>query len=521
MFLITSAAYITSDLHTEFGKIPPSFLPLQNKRLFRHQLELAFSVDDEVILSLPEGFTPSEEDLLYIQEQNVTIVYVPEKFSLGESVAHVLKLIGKFQNPLRILHGDTLFFRLLSDYDMYIVGKASDNYSWAISADINGEDMVYAGFFSFARQDIFLESLTKASYDFVEATLKYKKKVKIKEILVDSWFDFGHSNTYYRSKSCLTTQRTFNNLEIDAFTATKFSKDKKKILGEANWFTKLPLPFKRYTPGIWDFGIKGNYAFYQIEYFYLSTLAELFVFGKNQYFVWENILHACNQFMKECYRNKAPFDISFSKNSNKSHTEKTMKRLSDFAIKNQVDLDREWIFNGTKMPSLNQLVKETDELITCPPDSFHTIIHGDFCFSNILYNFKTQSIKVIDPRGIDFQENQTIYGDFRYDIAKLAHSVIGLYDFIITGYFNYSEKSEYDIQFSFNTSDVIQKVQNLFRNSRFGGLSLEEACTYPILIQLFLSMLPLHCDNPLRQKAMLANSFRLYTELKTTKSVNV
>jgi hypothetical protein len=40
MILITSAAYVNSEFQIEFGKIPPSFLPVGNKRLFEHQINL-------------------------------------------------------------------------------------------------------------------------------------------------------------------------------------------------------------------------------------------------------------------------------------------------------------------------------------------------------------------------------------------------------------------------------------------------------------------------------------------------
>ncbi|EOH3326653.1 capsular biosynthesis protein, partial [Campylobacter jejuni] len=40
MILITSAKYSFSDFTLEFGKIPPSFLPLGNKRLYEYQIEL-------------------------------------------------------------------------------------------------------------------------------------------------------------------------------------------------------------------------------------------------------------------------------------------------------------------------------------------------------------------------------------------------------------------------------------------------------------------------------------------------
>ena len=45
----------------------------------------------------------------------------------------------------------------------------------------------------------------------------YKKELKLKEFYTDFWLDFGLVNSYYRSKSFLTTQRVFNDLEIKRF----------------------------------------------------------------------------------------------------------------------------------------------------------------------------------------------------------------------------------------------------------------------------------------------------------------
>ena len=45
----------------------------------------------------------------------------------------------------------------------------------------------------------------------------------------------------------------------------------------------------------------------------------------------------------------------------------------------------------------------------------------------------SETLKILDPRGnfgID-----GVYGDIRYDIAKLMHSIIGRYDFIINDLF--------------------------------------------------------------------------------------
>lgn len=40
MILITSAKYSLPDFSLEFGEIPPSFLPLGNKRLYEYQAKL-------------------------------------------------------------------------------------------------------------------------------------------------------------------------------------------------------------------------------------------------------------------------------------------------------------------------------------------------------------------------------------------------------------------------------------------------------------------------------------------------
>jgi hypothetical protein len=52
------------------------------------------------------------------------------------------------------------------------------------------------------------------------------------------------------------------------------------------------------------------------------------------------------------------------------------------------------------------------------------------------------------------------------------------------------------------------------RQKILGRLPREWDC-YPVMVLLFLSMLPLHVDNPLRQKALLANAMRLYLEAKS------
>jgi len=517
MILITSAAYISPELITEFGKLPPCMLPLQNRRLFQHQLEL-FSNQEQIVISLPHNFVLTERDRLLFQENNILIVKVPLELSLGQSVVYVLNVIGKYQESLKILHGDTLFKEIPQGNDLCIVSDEQINYSWAHSSG-NNQNKVYAGYFSFSNQSLLIKKITEHKYEFMDGIKSYRNEIHVREIDTDFWLDFGLVNSYYRSKSFLTTQRVFNDLAINQFSVRKSSNDKNKMLAEAMWFKNCPLNLKPFLPSLWEYGEQGNKSYYEIEYFYLNTLSDLYVFGNQPLFVWKNIFQACNLFITNCLSNRSTADVDLSSFNDKLFSEKTFSRLKMYTLQENINLDEPWIINGIGVPSLNEIVLEMNAAIKDPERKHLCIMHGDFCFSNILYNFKTQSIKVIDPRGLDLDGKETIYGDVRYDVAKLAHSVLGLYDYIIGGCFSYKETSRYTLEFEIQAEPHIAQIQQHFKAQIFGDMNLDQLNTYPILVHLFLSMLPLHSDHPKRQKAMLANALKIYVEYKSRSEI--
>ena len=277
---------------------------------------------------------------------------------------------------------------------------------------------------------------------------------------------------------------------------------------------------RHYAPAIWDSGVEGDEGFYEMEYYYLSSLANLFVFCRHPQFVWHDIFTACQAFISDAARYKPEGETDtreIARHNDELYLPKTLKRLSQYAQQTGVSLDTPWMINGVLTPSLQEIVSETGAMIAANQTDFVSLMHGDFCFSNILYDFKSRSIKVIDPRGVDNEGNMSIYGDIRYDVAKLAHSVLGLYDFIIGGMYHYHEKSSNDISLEFDVTDEIKATQEQFKTLQFAEYSIDQLSVYPIMIHLFLSMLPLHSDNEERQKAMLANALRLYVELKGQK----
>lgn len=513
MILITSAAYVSHGLASEFGKLPPSMLPVQNRRLYWHQLRLLEPLKDDIVLSLPKDFQVDLFDRSILKEHNVNVISVPNNFSLGSSVVYVLNVLGRTTEPLRILHGDTLIDVIPDGLDVMSFSKAEDNYTWA-NIDKRDRESVLVGYFSFASQTDLIRNITEQGNNFVDGVMAYTREHNVRFLPVREWLDFGLVNSYYRSKSKMTTQRVFNGLKIDKFSVTKSSKDVNKMMAEANWIENVPARMKHYVPALWRKNMGKGYGEYTIEYFYLNSLSDLFVFGRNPFYVLKEIVNSCIQFIEDEMK-ITPINVEIiAGHSVGLYKPKTIKRLKEFSAESLIDLDHSWTINGIKVPSINKIVNDISKDLDYPSPQFIHLMHGDFCFSNILYDFKSQSIKVLDPRGRDVEGNISIFGDIRYDIAKFAHSILGLYDLIIGGYYSYTKKDRYNLSLSFSINEDIRRVQSYFKNKLIGGYTLDELNTYPIVIHLFLSMIPLHRDHPERQQAMLANALRLYAEFK-------
>lgn len=131
------------------------------------------------------------------------------------------------------------------------------------------------------------------------------------------------------------------------------------------------------------------------------------------------------------------------------------------------------------------------------------------CLSNILYDVNSKSVKFIDPRGNFGKE--IVYGDIKYDLAKLRHSFNGKYEFIISDLFKLTEiNSEKFILkiYSDNYHELIKnKFDDLLKKYKYdlNTIKLIEAL-------LFISMIPLHDGKINRQKVMYLKSILLLNE---------
>lgn len=529
MFIIMSAAYIDLELQSEFGLIPPAFLPLQNQRLFVHQIK-SIPEGEVVSLAIPESYELSGFDLKYLMSNKVEIINIPDGLELGAAIVCALNLTLESvpDGSVNILLGDTLIDPLPRDKDIITVSDVEFNYNWTVVQNnrigwlknntnnpIGDSPTIVNGYFSFSDAQQLIRCITCAKWDFIKGLSKYRKIVGLKEIKIEHWLDFGHVNTYFDSKSKFTTERVFNSLQIGGGTVSKESADKKKMLAEINWYKSVPVTLKINVPQLYDEWGEDSLYGYKIEYLYFSALNELFVFAKLPAVVWKKILKRCFSFLEAC--SSVQLKDKSCNSDEYCFTEgvikKTSARLELGLLPAGMSLNTDYSFNSRKGMAISKLHLETSEYLRSKPNRGRTFLHGDFCFSNILYDFRADNIKAIDPRGLDFNGDNSTEGDVRYDLAKLSHSILGLYDWIVAGYFDVALQGN-ELEFTVDGGVQNKFLQDYFIEEvefRFGVGKKE---IYSLQIQLFLSMIPLHSEDSNRQLGLLANAYRLYYEME-------
>ena len=97
------------------------------------------------------------------------------------------------------------------------------------------------------------------------------------------------------------------------------------------------------------------------------------------------------------------------------------------------------------------------------------------------------------------------------DVAKLSHSVCGSYDFFNNALFDVRIGEDFspELELPFENARYINIFRRKLEESGFDYLSVR---IYEV--SLFLSMLPLHMDNPLKVLAFILNAKKILEEIE-------
>lgn len=546
ILIIPSAKIINNELQSRYGKIVPVLIPLDSDIVLDKLYKEYEKFYDEIIITLYEEY---ENTIKIINSRNYPRLKIKKISKLGDIGFGIYEVLSEYRNKniksLAINFGDTFVPQTKSfqNKDIACYSKSFEIDRWAcfkinnnkLEIRQNQEEIVkkqnekkfLVGFFNIINfvkfYQILLNNIKINSNETLYRTLEiYNNENKLEFKLEKKWIDFGHLDNFLQAQKLVET-RFFNEIKIDKEKniLTKKSTEKEKLINEIKWFLTLPAELQWITPRIYSYSLEWKEPKISMEYYSYPTLHHLYLYGNHGIEKWNLIFQKLFYIHKEMNKYILKLDNEKIKKAlNKIYINKTFERLENLEKDNSFSkyFSNEFYINGKKVKEINSLkiiiVSLVNDLKINIKDELN-IIHGDYFFANILYDPTGDIAKLIDPRG-DFG-GYGIYGDKYYDLAKLAHSVDGMYDFIVEDLFELKEVEE-----GFNYRIIYLKKHEEIKKLFYSYFSKEEKIKIKFIqALLFLSMIPLHEDKLKRQKIMLGVGLRLLYEVLEEKEIKL
>ena len=314
---------------------------------------------------------------------------------------------------------------------------------------------------------------------------------------------------------CITgnfDSRYFNTLKGNEYTLVKTSSNKKKLKAEYCFYHLLPEDMKFWFVMPFCYRETENSASYTMERLHMTDLAIKWVHGSMDDAEFEELMDKDFFFFKSRHVRECS-DAEYRKTADALYVDKVRDRIRELkslpAYKKIEGLME--VSGGRGIDGLAEqyffLKKKIEERVRYPRQL--VIGHGDPCFANTLYNKSTKTLKFIDPKGAVTEEE--LWTNPYYDAAKLSHSVCGRYDFFNNGLFDIKIDADfsYHLEIPFDHTGYMEIFRRKAEENGFDYLSVRiyEA-------SLFLSMLPLHMDNPHKVFAFILNAKNILEEIE-------
>lgn len=394
------------------------------------------------------------------------------------------------------------------------------------SASLQGRHSYYAytGTCTFKNLDSLDEFLKKGKESpYYSSSAAFFKGLLIRSNVelvpvTSGYYDFGHPDTYQVSKAHNFSSREFNSLtaDLENSVVTKIS-DSDTFRDQADWYleTQNMRNVSFYVPRtvVTNTNVtntnRKNFVEVTTELIPYPTLAELLHYNLPKYY-WNIIAKKCVQILTNMYKVRPLVELNVRDNFLEMYREKTLSRFDAFMKSAPPNTRVDSRLTLDEVKSMLEHYLDTSGVLDSSTCDF-TLIHGDLCFSNILFDRQSMSIKMIDPRGT-FGRCR-LYGDLAYDVAKLRHSFHGGYDYILSRHWGPSSQTSKSLlveEDSFLTAFDEAVSSRKLPASIFERAKLIE----PLL---FLSMLPLHADDQQRQQALLTRGVELLSSTLTVK----
>jgi hypothetical protein len=309
--------------------------------------------------------------------------------------------------------------------------------------------------------------------------------------------------------------RYYNQVEGNELTVVKRSQDKEKIEREYRFYGLLPEAMAHWFVQPYNFQKRDTDASYEMERLGIADMALIWIHGAISPVEFEHFVEKIMSFVDQRPTRQVSRE-DYIANSRALYVDKVRQRINDLKADELYNTLDAYIGMDPEFDGIESLIAEYETLFErhmrrqSTAKTSTVIGHGDLCFSNILYDKATRIMKFVDPRGA-FDESD-LWTDPLYDIAKLSHSIFGNYDFINNNLFAIEIDDHLMPKLNFTGPDC-SELQTVFQGSLEAlgydlyGIRMCEA-------SLFLSMLPLHKDDPRKVLGFLLRGADIIKELR-------
>lgn len=378
---------------------------------------------------------------------------------------------------------------------------------------------VAVGLYYFANReslDVAAEVITTKSatveIELSEILLEYLRWTPLQCVAADEWVDLGDLAAIARATRTGLTPRPPARIVVDELgIACKRSRDVAGM-AQARFLRDLAEPSSRLFPHVWN--VSEDLTEISMEYISYPTLAELYLYspGAGEYWgeLLSGIVDRVRRLLWQQFNNCGEVTLDeVRKRCRNLYIGKPRSRFMHWWKSDIPSRSSRLIVNGRQLtagPDALDLLDGLMDPVCESPDPAQ--VHGDLNFSNILYAVEAQAFRLLDPRGSFGGEGPL--GDARYDAAKLRHSYAGMFDAGVHGIFRVERigPKQFDVSIGPDRSTAQAAMDRVLESFGFAirEISIIEA-------SLFLSMLPLHAENPQRQWLFYLRGLQLLGDL--------
>ena len=436
--------------------------------------------------------------------------------------------------PQLIFLGDTLTRDALSfDTDFVLAHPVDDQWRWCMAQpDSNGmlsrlldkpasrtaADLALIGVYYFRDSALWQRSIEdvyasgerlQGEYQLSSAIERYNAVRPIEVRRANDWSDCGSIDRYITARRSIIQSRHLNSVWVDDLGVLhKRSNGSDHLANEIRWYLTVPEGVHPLTPRVFSYSLSPDDTQVALEYVPIPTLAEIYLYANVHPDVWGYALGRVLDLWARVFLSQKREDPASAEKSLAMYWDKTEARLAESAAilpENGSKL----ALNGRPLPCWDELrPRVRAALQDVASGARWSLIHGDLHFGNLLFDFNSGQLKLIDPRGAFGEVG--CYGDARYDLAKLLHSFHGGYAHLAAGMFELNhDEAGYDLRL-YGGSDRDHLLACFKRWVAGTDIDYDEI----VLIEglLFLSLVPLHADDRQRQVAAYLTGLSLVVD---------